>query len=70
MKVKYMDDDLGYLLDKPLRDVSGFLCEKVCEKIASGRIPIASLVIEGTCEDLGPVKLEVVLSQKNKGDLD
>ena len=50
-------------LDMSVRKVSGLLCEEICKKIQEGRIPMASVLAEGRCDDLGRVKLTVTLTK-------
>lgn len=50
-------------LDMTVREVSGRLCEEVCYKIRDNRVPMASYVAEGRCDDLGRVRLTVTLTK-------
>ena len=50
-------------LDMSVRKVSGLLCEEICKKLQEGRIPMASVLAEGRCDDLGRVRLTVTLTK-------
>ena len=50
-------------LDMSVRKVSGLLCEETCKKLQEGRIPMASVLAEGRCDDLGRVRLTVTLTK-------
>lgn len=50
-------------LDMSVREVSGRLCEEICRKLQNDEIPMASFVADGTCEELGRVRLTVVLTK-------
>ena len=50
-------------LDMSVREVSGLLCEEICKKLQENRVPLASVVADGRCDDLGRVRLTVTLTK-------
>ena len=50
-------------LDMSVRKVSGLLCEEICKKLQENRVPLASVVADGRCDDLGRVRLTVTVTK-------
>ena len=55
-------------LDLTVRQVSGRLCEEICKKIQDNRVPLASVVADGRCDDLGRVRLTVTLTKVDENE--